>query len=98
MQLHFIGHNIDVTSALKNFTQEKLQRLQHRYENINSVNIIFLVEKLHHIAEATVHLPGTEIHAKAESHDMYTAVDLLVDKLLTQVTKYKEKHSDHHSL
>lgn len=95
MQLHFTGRNLEVTPALKTFAQEKLQRLQHRYENISSVNVIFLVEKLEHIAEATVHFDGSEIHAKAESKDMYSAIDLLVDKLLAQITKHKEKQSDH---
>jgi putative sigma-54 modulation protein len=95
MQLHFTGRNIDVTPALKTFAQEKFQRLQHRHENINSVNVILLVEKLDHIAEATLHIDGTDIHAKAESKDMYTAIDLLIDKLLAQVTKIKEKHTDH---
>ncbi len=95
MQLHFTGRNIDVTPALKTYAQEKLQRLQHRAENISSINIIFHVEKLEHIAEATLHIDGTDIHAKAESKDMYSAIDLLTDKLLAQITKIKEKHSDH---
>lgn len=95
MQLHFTGRNIEVTPALKTHTQEKLQRLQHRYENISSVNVIFHVEKLDHIAEASMHIDGTDIHAKAESKDMYSAIDLLADKLVAQVTKIKEKHTDH---
>jgi putative sigma-54 modulation protein len=27
---------------------------------------------------------------------MYSAIDLLTDKLVRQVLKYKEKHGDHH--
>lgn len=95
MQLHFTGRNIEVTPALKTFVEEKLQRLHHRYEKVHSVNVTLLVEKLEHIAEATLHIDGTDVHAKAESKDMYSAIDLLVDKLMAQVTKIKEKHSDH---
>lgn len=96
MQLHFTGHNIEVTPALKSVTQEKLQRLQRHYENINSIYVIFHTEHVDQVAEATVHLDGIEIHAKAQAHDMYNAIDMLVDKLMVQITKHKEKLIDNH--
>ena len=55
------------------------------------MSVIFEVAKLRQIAEATIHIPGTELHAKAESEDMYAAVDGLVDKLDRQLIKHKEK-------
>ena len=36
-----------------------------------------------------------EVHASAEAENMYTAVDLLVDKLDKQLVKHKEKIQDH---
>jgi putative sigma-54 modulation protein len=96
MQLHFTGHNIEVTPALKTSIQEKLTHLAHRFQNMMSVNIIFRVEKTSQMVEATVHLPGTEIHAKADDNDMYNAIDKLIDKLETQLAKHKEKQTSHH--
>lgn len=96
MQLHFTGRNIEVTPALKTFTQEKFQRLERRHANIGNINIIFQIENLTHTVEATVHMSGVEIHAEAQAEDMYAAIDELVDKLATQITKHKEKESDHH--
>jgi len=95
MQLHFTGRNIDVTPALKSYTQEKLQRLERRHANVSQVYVTFHVENVTHIAEATVHFDGTEIHASAQSTDMYAAVDELIDKLIAQITKHKEKVSQH---
>ena len=95
MQLHFIGRNIEVTPALKSFTEEKFQRLARRHTNITKINITFHIENLTHIAEATAHFDGIEIHASAESTDMYVAIDELVDKLISQITKHKEKISHH---
>ena len=46
------------------------------------------------MAEATLHVSGGEIHAKAENEDMYAAIDALVDKLDRQILKYKEKNVD----
>ncbi len=95
MQLHFTGRNIDVTPALKSFTQEKFQRLERRHTQISQVHITFHVEKVMQIAEATAHFNGTEIHASAESTDLYAAIEEMIDKLVTQITKFKEKNSEH---
>ena len=99
MQLHFTGKNIDVTPALKAYTIEKFQPLQKRYSQISSVRVTFTVEHLSQIAEATVHMNGTELHATAKSDDMYASINALVDKLMGQINKQKEKiiDSHHHS-
>ncbi|EKD73708.1 MAG: Sigma-54 modulation protein [uncultured bacterium] len=96
MQLNFTGrNNLIVTPALKTYTQEKLQRLERRHTQVQKINIVFHVENVTHIAEATAHIDGAEIHAAAKATDMYVAIDELVDKLIGQVTKYKEKLSAH---
>jgi putative sigma-54 modulation protein len=94
MQLHFTGRNIEVTPALKTFTQEKMQRVERRYDTISKINVVFHVEHLDHIAEANVNVDGTELHATAKAEDMYSAIDILVDKLIGQITKHKEKSAD----
>ncbi len=94
MQIHFTGRNIEVTPALKTFTEEKMTRLSHR-NTLSKINVVFHVENVTHIAEATIHLNGSDIHASAKADDMYAAIDMLVDKLAGQITKHKEKHSDH---
>ena len=96
MQLNLIGRHIEITPALKSFVDEKLIPLEKRYSHINTINITLQVEHLTHIAEGTIHLNGTEIHATAKDTDMYKAIELLIEKLLGQVTKHKEKVIEHH--
>jgi putative sigma-54 modulation protein len=96
MNINFTGHNVEVTDALRQFTTDKLSKLSRHYDNITSVRVIFDVEKLSQIAEATVHIPKHEIFARAEATDMYGAIDLLTDKLVTQIKKHKEKERDKH--
>lgn len=96
MQLHYVGRNIEVTPALKTHTEEKFKSLEKRHSQIGNVHVALVIEKTDQIAEATVHLNGAEIHATAKSDDMYHSIELLVDKLLAQITKHKEKTSEHH--
>ncbi|MDX1561437.1 MAG: ribosome-associated translation inhibitor RaiA [Gammaproteobacteria bacterium] len=97
MQLTITGHHIDVTPALKNKVETKLSKLERHFDHLTDIHCILTVEKLEHKAEATVHLSGGTLHADAVDQDMYAAVDALVDKLARQVTKYKEKLTDHHA-
>lgn len=95
MQINFTGHRVEVTSALKNFTQEKFTKLERHFDKITAINVVFDVEKLRHIAESTILVSKGELHASAESDDMYAAIDSLVDKLDRQLIKHKEKIQDH---
>jgi len=95
MQINFTGRNIEVTDALRNFTQEKFQRIERRNHHISKIDVVFHIENLTHTAEATAHIPGAELHAKAEAMDMYAAIDELADKLSKLIIKHKEKNSNH---
>jgi len=95
MKIIFTGHGIDVTPALQQFTTEKFNKIEKHFNRITSINVTFHMEKHTQIVEANVIVHKNELHARAESDIMYTAVDLLVDKLDKQLIKYKEKHQDH---
>ena len=99
MQINITGHRLEITPSLRTFTEEKFDRLERHFDKITTVNVVFDVEKLRQIAEATILVAKGEIHASAESEDMYATIDLLVDKLNRQLMKHKEKiidHRDHH--
>jgi putative sigma-54 modulation protein len=53
------------------------------------------VEKDVQMAEATIHVSGADLFAKAESDNLYVSIDQLVNKLDAQIRKHKEKLSDH---
>lgn len=95
MQINFTGHRMEVTPALKLFTQEKFDVLKRHFNNIPAINIIFDVEKLRQIAKATILISRGDIHAESESEDLYTAIDELVKKLDRQLIKHKEKNLGH---
>lgn len=94
MQINFTGHRMEVTPALRTFTEEKFDKLERHFDKITAINVIFDVEKLRQIAEATILVAKGEVHASSESEDMYTAIDILVDKLDRQLIKHKEKIRD----
>jgi putative sigma-54 modulation protein len=95
MQINFTGHRLDVTHALREYTISKFDRLQRHFDKITSIHVVFDVEKLRQIAEATMHVSKAELHASSEAEDMYSAIDSLADKLDRQLIKHKEKLKNH---
>lgn len=96
MQLNFVGKNTEVTEALKQFALEKFKTLDKYALQITHGNLVLHIEHLAHIAEASIMVQGTELHARAEANDMYLAITSLVNKLDGQIIKHKEKIIDRH--
>ena len=91
MQVNISGQHLEVTDTLRNYINEKLERLARHFDKITNVQVIMQVEKLQQKIEATLHVAGGEVVANAEHEDMYAAIDLLTDKLDRQLIKHKEK-------
>jgi len=96
MQINITGHHVEVTTALRAYVTEKMQKLERHFDRVNSVNVILNVEKLQHQAEATVNAGGHTIFAAETAMDMYASIDKLIDKLDRQVRRYKDRITDHH--
>ena len=92
MQINVSGHHVEVTDALRNYVETKLDRLSRHFDRINHMDVILSVEKQRQKAESTVRIAGAgELFADAESDDLYAAIDMLADKLDRQLIKQKEK-------
>lgn len=92
MQLQLTGQNIEITESLREFTHSKFQRLMRQNDRITNIHVVLAVNKLIHSVEAKVHIPGAELHAESESDDMHKSILNVIDKLLRQIEKHKDKH------
>lgn len=95
MNLQVSGQQLDVTPALRDYVQEKTERLSRHSDAIMSLHIVLSVEKQRQKADATMSVSGGQLNANAEHDNMYAAIDALADKLDRQLKKHKEKHNQH---
>ncbi|MEK9181322.1 MAG: ribosome-associated translation inhibitor RaiA [Patescibacteria group bacterium] len=84
------------TPALENYVNEKIGRLDRYLKNLQlaKVELEYLSEhktKEKFRAEANIDAPGHVFYAESWARDMYAAVDLLEEKLIAQMDKFKEK-------
>ena len=93
MNLSIVGHQLEVTPAIRGHVSGKLERIKRHFDHVLEMHVTLSTSKLGQKAEVTLHVPGKEIHCACEQPDLYAAIDLLVDKLDRQVLKYKDLHS-----
>ena len=97
MRIETYGQQLEVTPALQDYVENKLQRLDRHFDQPIEVRVQLGLRKPDHHAEATLTVPGRTLHADATGENMYAAIDLLADKLDRQILKHKEKQHDHHA-
>lgn len=101
MKLLIHGRNLEVTPALRDYTQTKLDRaIQHFGDAVREADVHLSVARNPRVpqqtAEVTVFANGTVIRAQERSENLYASIDLAAGKLARQLRKWKERHSDHH--
>ena len=91
MQTSVTFKNLDPSENLKAYVGEKLNRFDKFLDNPAEANVVLLVEKFRHIAEINISGDRLIINGKEETEDMYSAIDMVLDKLEKQIKKNKQK-------
>lgn len=91
MQKSITFMNLDPSETLKAYAFEKLDRFDKYLENPAKATVVLTVEKFRHITEINISADGFIINAHEETSDMYSAIDMALDKLDKQIKKNKKK-------
>ncbi len=95
MHVNVTFRHIDSSDALKEYAEEKSERLARYLVEPIEVHWVLSVEKIRHMADATIVANGLSIKGQEETADLYSAIDSVLDKLEKQVRKHKEKVKNH---
>ncbi len=101
MNLTISGHHLEVTPAIREYVQSKLERITRHFDQVIDIAVILTVDNIaekekRQKAEINLRLSGKTIYVESCSQDLYAAIDTLMDKLDRQVMKHKDKLQEHH--
>jgi len=83
--------NLDPSETLKAYACDKLNRFDKYVDNPAKANVVLTVEKFRHIADINISADGFVVNGHEETSDMYSAIDMALDKLEKQIVKNKKK-------
>jgi putative sigma-54 modulation protein len=86
---------MDPSENLKEYGHDKLLRLEKYLDAVIDAEVVMTVEKFRHRAEILISSDGLKIKAEEETEDMYSAIDMVVDKLEKQIKRHREKLKTH---
>ncbi len=96
MKFEIRGKNIELTDALKEYTTKRLSKLEKYIDNVKEAKVALSVGSEGHKVEVTIPLNGVILRGEEATDDMYSSIDLVVEKLEKQIEKYKTKIYKNH--
>ena len=91
MKLDITGRHIDITPAIRDFTRDKLAKLERWIDDVMEAHVVLCVEKHRHQAEIVIKGRHHTYTGTEETGDMYVSIGNVVEKIEKQARRLKEK-------
>jgi len=96
MQLSVTFRHMEASEAIKQYAADKLQRIRKYFRDPIRTQIVLSTERHRHHVDVNITLHnGLAIKGREVTEDMYAAIDLVMDKIESQVRKYKDRITSH---
>ncbi len=96
MNMNITFRHLDPIDSLKNYAQDKVERVNKYLDQATDANVVLSLERHLHLADITIHSGAFVLRGREQSEDMYASIDLAMDKIERQLKRYKEKLKHHH--
>jgi len=98
MKIEIIGKNgFKPTPAIRAYAEKKLDKIFSIFkdETVDKIRVVTKVYSNYHKVEVTIYAKNKIIRAEESETDMYAAIDKVIDKLVSQIRRYKDKLKYH---
>ena len=93
MKVIVIAKNIELTAALKEIVEKKVNKLEKYIDPNVEARVTLSVQKSRHIIEVTIPFNGVILRGEESTSDMYKSLDLVEEKIERQIRKQKTRLS-----
>lgn len=89
MNIAFAFKNFEASDHLKKYARRRMEKLGRFFGKAAGldINVVLTVDKFRHRCEVTVNGEGLHINATEQAQDMYAAIDLVTDKVESQIKR-----------
>lgn len=92
MKCKIRGEKIKITSAIQDYVETKLSRLDKYFKNADvDASVLIKVKGKEQAIEVTIPYDKYTLRSEERRDDLYAAIDLVIDKLEGQIRKNKTK-------
>ena len=97
MHIAFTFKNFEPSDHLKKYARRRFEKLGRFFGKASGLDlqITLSVDKFRHKCDVQVGGEGLQLAATEQTEDMYAAIDLVLDKLESQIKKHVSKVKEH---
>lgn len=94
MNINFNFKNFDPSPHLKEHAEKRFGKIEKFFQDSEETDlqVNLSVEKFRQMADVVLSADNVHISAYQESADMYSTIDMVVDKLMAQLVKIRDKN------
>ena len=92
--LQIYTRNLELTDRLRDYVEDKVSKLQRYLPNLDSIRVDLSESNARDssrrmVAQITIYVPKAILRAEERGGDIFSAVDLVIDKMSRRVERYK---------
>ncbi len=91
MKTIITSKNLKTNEKLKDTIENKMSKLDKYFTDDISVNVMLSSKNKRDKMEATIKMRNVVFRAEYKAEDIYTCIDRVVDKLASQMSRFKDK-------
>jgi putative sigma-54 modulation protein len=97
MQVSVTFRHMDNSDALRKYAEDKIGRLKKYEYSPVEASVVLSVEKHRQIAEVVINAEKMTIKGREATENMYSAIDMVMEKIEKQIKKHKDRLLNHKS-
>lgn len=98
MKVTYSGHNLKITDDIHAYILKRADKIKARFDGMQELNVVLKSEKHRFDAEMIVTAPRVSFYAKSETHEVLSALDIVTDKIISQVRRYRDRVKDRRNI
>ena len=94
MQIHLISRHLEITDDIRAYIEKRAKKIEVIFNPVIDFQVVMEVEKNRYRTEITLATRKATFHAQGETHDVFTSLDDVIDKIEAQIRRHKERIKD----
>ena len=94
MQIHLTSRHLEITDDIQTYIEKRAQKIEAIFNPVIDFQVVMEVEKNRYRTEITLATRKATFHAQGETHDVFSSLDDVIDKIETQIRRHKERIKD----
>lgn len=94
MDTHMTFRHMEATDAIKDYTENKLEKIKKYVQQPQDIHVVFSKERFQYFIEINLSGNGLDLHAEDRNEDLYAAIDLVMDKVEKQLRRLRDKQKN----